>query len=225
MDKISTMLISNTQLIQIMQVIIYILIVALAIALVALMLIPKAWYQKISSKYKEFSLKHKNAAEIIRFIIVGGIATVIDMFTMGVVMYFMQRSIYPSFINVFINTPTPSTFATIMGTSAGFIAGLIVNYVLSIIFVFNEKGNSKTLKGFAIFTALSVIGLLINIVGTYIGFDLLHLNQWLVKVVMVLIVLVYNYISKRLILFKKKPIDKKASELKEDNDSTTKAER
>ena len=148
---------------------------------------------------------HKTVAEILRFLIVGGIATIVDMFTMGVVMYLMERSIYPSFINVFINSPTPSTFATIMGTSVGFVVGLIVNYVLSIFFVFNEKGNSRTVKGFVVFTVLSVIGLIINIIGTYIGFDLLHLNQWLVKIIMIIIVLIYNYVSKRLVLFKKKP--------------------
>lgn len=186
-----------------------------AIVLLCALLIPQKYYTRLGNKITEFLNTHKTIAEILRFIIVGGIATIVDMFTMGVVMYFMERSIYPSFINVFINSPTPSTFATIMGTSVGFVVGLIVNYVLSILFVFNEKGNSRTVKGFVVFTVLSVIGLIINIIGTYIGFDLLHLNQWLVKIIMIIIVLIYNYISKRLVLFKKKP--ETVKDIKTDN--------
>ena len=176
--------------------------VLFALTLLVLMIMPKGYYVSIKEIYDNFSKKHENVGEILRFLIVGGIATLVDMFAMGVVMYLMQKDIYPSFINVFINTPTPSTLATIVGTTCGFIIGLIVNYFLSIAFVFNNKGKSKSAKGFIIFTLLSIIGLIINIIGTYIGFDLMKLNQWLIKIIMIIIVLVYNYISKKLILFK-----------------------
>ncbi len=156
------------------------------------------------NKIKQFFETHKTFAEIFRFLIVGTIATLVDMFMMGVAMYFIQREIYPSFINVFINTPTPSTFATIMGTAIGFICGLIVNYVLSILFVFNEKGKSKSTQGFIIFTVLSVIGLGLNMLGMYLCFDLMHINQWVSKIIVTIVVLIYNYVSKRLILFKNK---------------------
>lgn len=166
--------------------------------------IPKKIYLTLFKKYKTFANEHKTASEIIRFIICGGIATVIDMFVMGVVMYLMQPNIYDTFLNVFINTPTPSTLSTVIGTGIGFLSGLVVNYVLSILFVFNEKGKSKSTKGFIIFAILSTIGLGINLAGMYIGFDLLGWDQWLVKVIVTIIVLIYNYISKRLLLFKNK---------------------
>lgn len=181
-----------------------VLCVLLAIILMILFLLPKRIYLILLDKYKEFSKQHKTISEIIRFVICGGIATIVDMFTMGVVMYIMQPSIYESFVNVFINTPTPSTMATIIGTGVGFIVGLLANYIMSILFVFNEKGKSKSTKGFIIFTILSAIGLGINLAGMYIGFDLLGWNQWLVKVIVTIIVLIYNYISKRLLLFKNK---------------------
>lgn len=195
--------------------------VLFAILILCALIIPRKYFTNLANKITEFLKTHKTVAEILRFLIVGGIATIVDIFTMGVVMYLMERSIYPSFINVFINSPTPSTFATIMGTSVGFVVGLIVNYVLSILFVFNEKGNSRTVKGFVVFTVLSVIGLIINIIGTYIGFDLLHLNQWLVKIIMIIIVLIYNYISKRLVLFKKKPETVQGSNIDKDTKSNS----
>ena len=191
--------------------------VLFALCLIALLILPRKYFTFVANWITNFLRTHKTVAEILRFIVVGGIATIIDMLFMGITMYIMQPSIYSSFINVFINAPTPSTLATIVGTTMGFIVGLAVNYVLSIAFVFNDKGKSKSAQGFLMFTVLSVIGLLINIVGMYLGFDLMHLNQWLVKIVMIIVVLIYNYISKKLLLFKK---DKKKEETaidKEDN--------
>ena len=191
-----------------------------ALSLILIFAMPRKYFTKMADWTTNFLRTHKTIAEILRFIIVGGIATLIDMLTMGITMYFMQRGIYSSFINVFIHAPTPSTLATIVGTTIGFLVGLVVNYLLSIWFVFNDKGKSKSAQGFLMFTVLSVIGLLINIVGTYIGFDLMHLNQWLVKIIMILIVLVYNYISKKLLLFKKSPAKAENFDAKTDNNNT-----
>lgn len=191
--------------------------VLFALCLLLLFVLPRKYFTAVANWITNFLRKHKTVAEILRFIIVGGIATLVDMLFMGITMYAMQPSIYSSFINVFIHAPTPSTLATIVGTTVGFVVGLVVNYVLSIAFVFNEKGKSKSAQGFLMFTVLSVIGLLINIVGMYLGFDLMHLNQWLVKIIMIIIVLIYNYISKKLLLFKK---DKK-KEIKTNAESKT----
>ena len=104
-------------------------------------------------KIKAYFKTHKLAAEIIRFVIVGGFATIIDMFVMGVVMYAFQPEIYPHFHDVFFNSDIkPSSISTVIGTGSGFIAGLIFNYFLSVFFVFEEKGESKTVKGFLLFT-------------------------------------------------------------------------
>ena len=180
-----------------------------AITLVIALSVPRTFFKNIACKINRYLESHKTIAEIIRFLIVGGIATIADMLFMGITMYAMQPEIYSNFINVFINAPSPSTTATIVGTTVGFIVGLLINYVLSILFVFNEKGNSKSTKGFFIFVLLSAIGLFINVIGTYIAYDLLHIHQWIVKIIMIFIVLVYNYISKKLILFKNKPDSKK----------------
>ncbi len=186
-----------------LRICIFIVLFALAVLATVLMIIPGHVYKKLFDKISKLLAKKPIVGEIIRFLIVGTIATLIDMLVMAIVMYFMQRSIYSSFINVFIDSPKPSTTATIVGTTLGFVVGLAVNYVLSVMFVFINKGNSKTKKGFVVFTVLSVIGLGINVLGTYLLFDLAGLNAWFVKILMVVIVLVYNYISKKLILFKK----------------------
>ena len=55
-----------------------------------------------------------------------------------------------------------------------------------------------------LFVVLSVVGLLINMGGMYVGYDLLGINEWITKIIMTIIVLVYNYISRKLFIFKKK---------------------
>lgn len=158
----------------------------------------RAWLSKMNQK-------HKRLFEIIRFVIVGGIATVVDMFTMGVVLYLFNPSLYPHFYNVIYGGGDPSTLATVVGTGVGFLVSLLVNYLLSVFFVYEEKGNSKTAKGVILFTVLSLIGLFINMFGMWLGYDICHINEWIVKIIMTLVVLVYNYVTRKLFIFKKVP--------------------
>ncbi len=150
---------------------------------------------------QKFTTKHPRLAEIMRFLIVGGLATIIDFLAMGITLYAFNPNLYPHFYNVWIGGGSPTTLATIMGTGIGFIAGLIFNYIFSIIFVFQEKGNSRSAKGFILFTLLSLGGLLIHIIGMYIGYNLLGINEWVLKIIFTLIVLAYNYITRKLIIF------------------------
>lgn len=149
-------------------------------------------------------LQKQRLGEILRFLIVGGGATLVDMFLMGVVLYCFDPSLYPSFLNVFYGGGEPTTLATVVGTGVGFIAGTIFNYIFSVLFVFHEKGNSRSVNGFLLFALLSAGGLVIHLVGMYLGYDLLHLNEWLLKILFTGVVLVYNYLTRKLIIFKKR---------------------
>lgn len=141
--------------------------------------------------------------EIVRFVIVGGIATVVDFLTMSLVLYGMQPAIYPDFLSIFLGgTEEPSTLATVLGTACGFLVGLLFNYILSVLFVYKEKGKSKTVGGFLLFAVLSAGGLAIHVLGMYLGFDLLHINEWIVKIVLTAVVLVYNYLTRKIFIFK-----------------------
>lgn len=155
-----------------------------------------AFIKKLNEKYPLFM-------EIVRFGVVGVLATVVDMAAMGVVLYLFEPSLYPHFYNVWYGGGEPSTLATVIGTGTGFVLGLFVNYFLSVLFVFSEKGKSKSVYGFTVFAILSAIGLGIHLVGMYIGYDLLGINEWIVKIILTAIVMVYNYVSKKLLLFKK----------------------
>ena len=161
-------------------------------------------YAKKQTKIGVWIEKHELFAEIFRFLIIGGIATVIDFVVMGIVEYLFNPSLYPRFIDVFIGGIKPEAIATIVGTGVGFIVGLIFNYIFSIIFVYKTKGNSKSATGFILFAVLSAIGLGIHILGMWVGYDLLHINEWIVKIVLTIVVLIYNYVSRKIFIFNNK---------------------
>lgn len=155
---------------------------------------------KLEEKYPSFY-------EIFKFLVVGGFATIIDMLTMAIVLYLYSPSLYEyNFINTIIGGVSPNKLITIIGTGFGFILGLIFNYIFSIIFVFNRTNTNfaKTKTGFLVFTLLSSIGFLIHTIGMAIGYGVLKINEWIVKIILTLVVLVFNYITRKKIIFKNK---------------------
>ena len=149
--------------------------------------------------------------EIFRFLLVGGTATVVDY---AVFYLFRQWLLPPNLIagNVW------DIISLIIATAFGFCVGLVVNWILSVKFVFRavqnkEEAHSK--KSFVIFTIIGVIGLGITEFGmlllvrlfptiTLFGVTefLLPWEEWFAKVIMTCIVLVFNYIGRKIFVFK-----------------------
>ncbi len=98
----------------------------------------------------------------------------------------------------------------------GFVISAIVNYILSIRFVFTQKKEMDKKKEFTVFLILSAFGLLINEVvmyacldGAYVHSELLQARisrELMVSVSSIIatgIVMVYNFISRKLFLERK----------------------
>ena len=64
------------------------------------------------------------------------------------------------------------------------------------------------------FLVLSAIGLGINMLGMWVGYDLIGINEWITKILMTLIVLVYNYVTRKLFIFKKVAVQENADDVK-----------
>lgn len=140
----------------------------------------------ISEKYQKLFW------EFFRYAIVGGIAFLADGGTLFIFKEF-----------IFTEETKVSLFAA---TAAGFIAGLIVNYVLSIIFVFRKSENNSSGKGFkafAVFAVIGVIGLGLTELGMYAGVYLIKWNYLIVKVIVAALVLIWNYCGRKIFVFNK----------------------
>lgn len=82
-----------------------------------------------------------------------------------------------------------------------FTVSLIFNYILSIKWVFDVT-KKQTYKEVIAFVVLSVIGLGINQLVMYLGSDIMHIYYMLTKLVATAIVMVWNFITRKIFIEK-----------------------
>lgn len=150
--------------------------------------------------------------EICRFLLVGGAATLADYFTF----WLFDGVLFPLLP---IKGVAWETVGLIVATALGFCVGLVVNWVYSVRFVFRavkdrEAAGSK--RSFAAFTAIGLLGLAITELGvvalvailpelSFFGSaELLGTawEKWLAKAVMTAVVLVFNYVARKTLIFR-----------------------
>jgi putative flippase GtrA len=150
--------------------------------------------------------------EFLRYIVVGGIAFIVD---------FGSLYIFKEYVFYKLTFP----YDVYLATSVGFILGLIVNYILSLKFVFTQakdQGKGRDTKSFAIFAIIGIIGLGLTNLGMYLGcdlfkpqldscltyigdlikYDLVKYGYLLVKCIVTAVVLLWNYAGRKIIIFR-----------------------
>lgn len=90
----------------------------------------------------------------------------------------------------------------LLSSGISFTVSVIVNYVLSLTYVFETEQKNRV-KEFIIFVVLSVIGLGINQVLMWFGVDILGIFYMISKIGATAVVMVYNFITRKMILEKK----------------------
>lgn len=93
----------------------------------------------------------------------------------------------------------------LVSSACSFTVSVIVNYILSVTFVFETDKEKSRIKEFIVFVFLSIIGLGINQLCMWFGVELLHISYLIVKIGATAVVMVYNFISRKLIIEKKVP--------------------
>lgn len=119
--------------------------------------------------------------QILKFGVVGGIAFVIDY---GI-LFLLAKVI---------------GLNELLSAAISFIVSLTFNYFLSTKWVFEAK--KQTPKEVIIFVLLSVVGLGINELLIYLGTKKLGIDVMIVKLFATAIVMVYNFITRKLIIEK-----------------------
>ncbi|MBP5204634.1 GtrA family protein [bacterium] len=121
--------------------------------------------------------------QIIKFVIVGGIATVIDWFVYYIL--YNHLNISPLIANII-----------------SFCVSVIYNYTASVKWVFAINKEKSKKRMFIEFMVFSIIGLLITEGLLWIFIDKLSLNEMLSKVISTGIVMVFNFITRKIFLEK-----------------------
>lgn len=140
---------------------------------------------------------NKLIEQILKFVTVGGISFLVDF------------AVYTIMCNVL------QIHYIIAGVS-GFIVSVVANYILSMRYVFVPKDDMRKDKEFVIFVVLSLIGMFLNSVLLFICIDLIYMHfdwlkqllsiEWMniaAKVFATFIVMVYNFLTRKIFLEKK----------------------
>ena len=123
----------------------------------------------------------KLLAQIMKFGVVGVIATVIDFGIMNLLHYGLGLNI-------------------LIANTSGFIVSLIFNYLASMKYVFAHKEGMSRRREFIIFVVLSVIGLGLND-GIVLTLNAgLGLEANIAKICATALVMVYNFVTRKVFL-------------------------
>ena len=129
-------------------------------------------------------MKDKLIKQILKFLVVGGISTIIDW-----IIYYVLYN----YLNV----------DPLIANVLSFSISVIFNYITSIkwVFVVDEKKNKYQL--FTEFMIFSIIGLLISEVLLWLFIDNLGMGKMISKIIATAVTTVFNFITRKLFLEKK----------------------
>ncbi len=145
--------------------------------------------------------------ELLRYCVAGGTAFVFDLITKTL----FNSVILPADMGTFEIFGFVNEWRVTLATTAGFIVGLIINYVISIFFVFTteeQKKKGKGIKPFLIYLAVAIVGLLVNIGVTQLGCNLLSIQKqdailfMFVSCVAAGVALIWNYIGRKIFVYR-----------------------
>lgn len=84
-----------------------------------------------------------------------------------------------------------------VGTTISFLTSVVVNYILSMHYVFDHRGDMSLGREFTIFAILSCIGLGLNDLFMFVGVAMLNVAYQLMKVIATFCVTWYNFFSRK----------------------------
>lgn len=135
----------------------------------------KIFHIKVSAKTENLFV------QIFKFVIVGGTATIIDW-----IIYYLLYN----FLHI------PPLIANILS----FSVSVIYNYIASVKWVFDVNQEKSKKRMFIEFMIFSILGLLLSELLLWILIDLLSINAMISKIVATAIVMVFNFITRKIFL-------------------------
>jgi putative flippase GtrA len=124
----------------------------------------------------------KLAAQFGKYLVVGGIAFILDFATLVVCTEWLG-------------------FHYLAGATVGFLVGLVTNYLLSVIWVFSERNVSDWKIEFLVFGVIGVAGLILTGLMMWAGTDILRIDYRICKIATVVVVTAWNFGLRRILLF------------------------
>lgn len=91
----------------------------------------------------------------------------------------------------------------LISSAISFTVSVTVNYILSVTMVFETDKDKNKIKEFVVFVFLSIIGLGINQLCMWFAVEILGIHYMISKIGATAVVMVYNFISRKMFIEKK----------------------
>ena len=91
----------------------------------------------------------------------------------------------------------------LVSATISFLAGLVVNYLLSTSWIFRKSTFTNKWTEFTIFAIIGIVGLLLNNLLLYLFTDLAHIHYMVSKLITTALVMIWNFGARKIILFNK----------------------
>lgn len=142
----------------------------------------------IIKKFRDRFPRKSLAGQFLRYLVTGGLAFVVDFGLFALCLYVCG-------------------WHYLLANLVGLVAGLVLNYAMSIVWVFTACNRTlekqKTVE-FILFALVGIAGVGINQLLMYLMVDGLSLNEMLSKMVAAVLVLMWNFGARKLMLFRGK---------------------
>lgn len=125
------------------------------------------------------------AVQLFRYLFVGGSAFAVDFATLFVLTNYLH-------------------IHYLISAGVAFIFGIIVNYALSTLWVFNQRTMGNRWMEVAVFTLIGGIGLGLNELLMYLFTDRMHVYYMMSKAFSTAIVFMWNFTARKFLLFRGK---------------------
>lgn len=138
---------------------------------------------------KLFHIKLKKQTEklfvqIFKFVIVGGVATIID---------FASIFLFKEYLHI----------PVLIANTLAFCIATVYNYIASIRWVFTVDESKDKKKTFITFVVFSAIGLVLNDLIMWLTMELFNMYYILGKIVATCFVMIFNFVTRKLFLEEK----------------------
>ena len=124
------------------------------------------------------ALAHPNTRQFLKFALVGFASLAVEYLFLG---YFLQAL----------------SMDYLLATTIAFIISIVVNYILSMKYVFSHKEDMSRKREFTIFAILSAVGLGLNDLYMFVGVTMLNIGYQAMKLISTFLVTWYNFFSRR----------------------------
>jgi putative flippase GtrA len=124
----------------------------------------------------------KTFLQLFRYTFVGGFAFIVDF----ALLYVLTDYLYIHYLT---------------SAAISFIAGLVVNYILSKIWVFNKSSYKNRWVEFLVFALIGIVGLLFTEILMWFFTSALSIYYILSKIATTVIVYLWNFFARKIIIF------------------------